>query len=283
MALIYKLTFPNGKIYIGQTTFTLERRLAGHRTCVKAQVPKLLVHKAWKKHGEPVAQILAIVDPSELNETERRAIAAYGSFGKNGYNCTQGGEQSPMLIPEIVEKVRALAKTPARIARNIEIHLGSKRSDECRKKLSEMRKGKKGHPQSAEHRRKLAEARKNRPVVFGRKHSAETKLKMSRPKSEATKLKMSIAATGKSPTAETRAKLSLAAKNRSQEHKTKLSNARKGRPISALQREAVRRASLGRKDSQLTSARRSVASATYHAVKANRPLSLLVNNYAKNL
>lgn len=179
--MIYKLTFPNGKIYIGMTTVSLRNRLYCHRFKAKAEAPKLLVHRAWKLHGEPLAEVLAIVEDADLSATEVRAIRAFGSFGDGGYNMTPGGEDSPMKTPAIVEKVRALALTPERIARNIEVHLGSKRSLETREEMSKMRKGMRaGIPKSPETRRKISEANKGKyHLPPGRKNTEETKAKMS--------------------------------------------------------------------------------------------------------
>src|SRR4030042_1793660 len=118
MGLIYKLTFSNAKIYIGMTTVSLRNRLYCHRFKSTADTPKLLVHRAWKLHGEPLAEVLAIV-----------------------------------------EKVRALALTPERVALNIAVHLGSKRSDETRAEMSKARKGMRaGIQKSTETRLKISKA-----------------------------------------------------------------------------------------------------------------------------
>jgi hypothetical protein len=177
---IYKLTFPNGKIYIGMTTVSLRNRLYCHRFKAKVASPKLLLHRAWKLHGEPLAEVLAIVEDSDLAATEIRAIRAFGSYGDGGYNMTPGGEDSPMKTPEIVEKVRMLASTPERIAKTKATHTGAKRSPELRQLFSEMRKGQRvGVPKTAEHRRKISEANKGKSFNVGRKNTDETKAKMS--------------------------------------------------------------------------------------------------------
>ena len=180
MGTIYKLTFPNGKIYIGMTSVSLRNRLYCHRFKAKADAPKLLLHRAWKLHGEPLAEVLAIVEDSDLAATEIRAIRAFGSYGDGGYNMTPGGEDSPMKTPEIVEKVRMLASTPERITKTKATHTGAKRSPELRQLFSEMRKGQRaGIPKTAEHRRKISEANKGKSFNVGRKNTDETKAKMS--------------------------------------------------------------------------------------------------------
>jgi len=189
VGVIYKLTFPNDKVYIGMTITSLYKRLCCHRFKSRADNPKLLLHRAWKLHGEPRSEVLAVVEDYDLGVTEIRAISAFKSFGYGGYNMTPGGEDSPMKIAATVEKVRALALTPERVARNIEVHLGSKRSLETRQEMSRVRKGMRaGVPKSEETRRKISEANKGKYYLPpGRKNTEETKLKMS----EAAKLRWS--------------------------------------------------------------------------------------------
>lgn len=178
--VIYKMTFQNGKIYVGQTCVGFEKRMTQHRRFASFDNPKLAVHRAWKKHGAPQCCVIAIVEKYELSNTEVRAISAFNSFGNAGYNLTPGGETSPMKVPATVEKVRALAKTPERIARNLAVHLGSKRTPECRLEMSKKRKGqRKGVALSKEHRARIGEKTKGNKNFLGRSHSKETILKMS--------------------------------------------------------------------------------------------------------
>jgi len=180
MGVLYKLTFPNDKVYIGMSTVSLLSRIHTHRNRAKADKPKLIVHRAWKLYGEPLIETLAVVENDDLPATEIRAIKVFNSFGAGGYNLTPGGETSPMKVPSVVEKVRALALTPERIARNIEVHLGSKRSAETCKLISETLKGVGlGIPKSVEHRKKLSDANKGKSFIIGRKLSDKTKRQMS--------------------------------------------------------------------------------------------------------
>lgn len=178
--LVYKLTFSNGKIYVGMTTVSLRRRLYCHHFKSKAENPKLPVHRAWKKYGEPLTEILIIVDDSVLGDYEKHFIKLYSSYGLGGYNSTPGGEDSPMKRPEIAEKVRLLALTPERIAHTKSIHTGRKRSAETCELLSMSLKGK-----SVPHERRLRMSithklrGTNPPDPTGHICSAKTKLKMS--------------------------------------------------------------------------------------------------------
>ena len=99
---IYKYTYPNGKVYIGQTSKTVEERHAGHmygsRHLDKAQICEFAIHK----YGEPVLEILEEIEvpdnkPTELvnklNEREKFYIDKYNSANRlYGYNIQNGGE-----------------------------------------------------------------------------------------------------------------------------------------------------------------------------------------------
>lgn len=197
------------------TIKSLRHRLYCHSFKARQESPKLLLHRAWKLHGEPVAEVIEKVPNRELAAAEIRQIAAHGSFGEGGYNMTPGGEDSPMKVAATVEKVRALALTPERIARNREVHLGSKRSLETLKLMSQMRKGK---PVSDETRHKMSATHKamgtRPPTNSGRRHSKESKSRMS----EFMK---------KAWTQERKRSFATAAKKRqsSEEYKTRMSDA----------------------------------------------------------
>lgn len=86
---LYRLTFANGKQYIGKTNDLTERK-SGHR--YDAQKSERLVARAWRKYGQPVFEHLATVEDCMINDLEINAIVAYHTFMPNGYNMTIGGE-----------------------------------------------------------------------------------------------------------------------------------------------------------------------------------------------
>lgn len=133
MGTLYKLDFANGKSYVGITTKSLKTRIK-HHAADAANGSQYAVHKAWRKHGEPVMTVLAVVEDRDLAETEIRAIKEFNTLVPNGYNMTPGGEDSPMLVPEIKAKL-----------------VGIKRSDESKAKMSASKKG----TMSEAHRQKL--------------------------------------------------------------------------------------------------------------------------------
>lgn len=125
-----------------------------------------------------------------------------------------------------------------------------KKTEEHKKKISEAMKRRKI---SKEHRRKIGEAvkkqweeGKRKPVMLGRHHSKETKIKMSKARLErkrrlgyinppATRERMSESFKGRKLSEETKRKLSIALKGKkkpvfTEEHRKKLSEALKGKP-----------------------------------------------------
>lgn len=99
---IYKYTFPNGKVYIGQTK-NLEGRHYGHMYDAKNRKTKCVVDYAIAKYGEPIQEVIETitVDDTELstfqeklNEAEKHWIKYYDATNKlKGYNIKEGGER----------------------------------------------------------------------------------------------------------------------------------------------------------------------------------------------
>ena len=93
---IYKIEFPNGKVYIGLTTTSLEQRKKEHKSCAKCGDPRPL-YNALRKHNMVNTFELIEIDTAdnkeELCEKEMGYILMYRSFEREyGYNRTIGGE-----------------------------------------------------------------------------------------------------------------------------------------------------------------------------------------------
>lgn len=89
---IYKITKKeNGKAYIGQSN-NIERRFAQH--CYKGEKAKIPLDIAIKKYGKDAFTFEVIEECSseQLNEREAYWIKYYDTV-KNGYNCSEGGDQ----------------------------------------------------------------------------------------------------------------------------------------------------------------------------------------------
>jgi hypothetical protein len=258
---MYKLTFPNGKSYIGITKRTAAIRFAEHVKVSRAGKKQCAVHHAILKYGADVVMVetLAVGNWPYLITIEVKAIALFGTRPPHGYNLTRGGEGVVGFDQITRAKMGAanVGRTPVADARAKMSAAGSGRlcSVETRAK---MRK-----PKSLEHRASMSAAQKGRTVSdetrekmrtshVGKTLSAEHRAKLSRPMPETTRAAISAANTGrkmsdstraklgtthkgKTVSAETRAKIGAAntGKIRSAETLSKLSAAIKGRQFSA--------------------------------------------------
>lgn len=96
--IIYLAIFPNGKMYVGQTTRDLGHRISQHKS--EAERGKGSVfHKAINKYGfnNIKWKIIDVANTQEeLNEKEKFYIKKYRTYTRyknsNGYNRTLGGE-----------------------------------------------------------------------------------------------------------------------------------------------------------------------------------------------
>lgn len=90
---IYKINFPNGKIYIGLSNH-FYRRMLEHNTDFRNNLP---IEHAIQKYG-PISEfeILELINPSnrfKMREQERYWINYYDSTNKEkGYNISRGGD-----------------------------------------------------------------------------------------------------------------------------------------------------------------------------------------------
>lgn len=143
MGCLYRLTFPNGKIYVGWTSLTARQRLEGHKLDARSNSDHL-VHKAIRKFGEGSICIdtLVIADDCEyLKQLERLAIKVFHSKMPQGYNMTDGGEGVKGLKWSIESRERAKIQRkgrvfcPASTARLPEINRGRKRSSELEARM----------------------------------------------------------------------------------------------------------------------------------------------------
>lgn len=93
---IYKIDFPNGKIYIGQSN-NIKRRMYEHNNIQKNQKQNYVAicDRAIIKYGKiQVITVLEECSESQLDEKEKFWIAYYHSDTKNiGYNIESGGKR----------------------------------------------------------------------------------------------------------------------------------------------------------------------------------------------
>lgn len=110
---IYKITNKlNGKAYIGQSN-DIERRFKEHQQ--KGESSRIPLDIAIQKYGKDnfIYEIIEECSLEELNQKEQYWIAILNTV-KNGYNCSEGGEQQSIgenngrskLTEEDVKKIR---------------------------------------------------------------------------------------------------------------------------------------------------------------------------------
>ena len=124
MGFVYMLEFASGKKYIGITAHSISERVSAHRSQAARKSSNLLVHKAWRKYGEPTVTVLAEIPREQLAEAEIAAIREHRTMRPHGYNSSEGG-----FIPtqEHILKISKLSRT--RVF-----------SEETRKKMSDSAK-----------------------------------------------------------------------------------------------------------------------------------------------
>jgi hypothetical protein len=112
--LIYMLTFPSGKKYIGQTTGTFLTRTNAHRRSSTSNNPKVgcrLLKRAIREHGwdNISREVLAVCRKDQLNEYEIKYIFEHNSLVPNGYNLTGGGSTNKKVSNE-TRKLQSIAQ-----------------------------------------------------------------------------------------------------------------------------------------------------------------------------
>lgn len=168
--IIYKIQFPNNKVYIGQTN-DLKRRMRTYKyLCCKSQ-PQLLNAIQKYKLDNCLITILAIGNDDNIDILERKYITKYKATEKTyGYNIEIGGCKTKVFSKETRQKLSEAKK-------------GRKLSNETKEKIANALRG---VPHTEERKLHLKEAHadfsgKNNPF-YGKKHTEETKQKISKTK-----------------------------------------------------------------------------------------------------
>jgi len=225
---VYKHIAPNGKIYIGQTCQTPQKRW-GRGSGYKNN--PYFYNAIQKYEWDNFEHVIVATDltKKEADYLEKYLIAFYETTNPlKGYNLTKGGDGCVgfKMSEQSKQKISKANK-------------GRKMSDEQKVKLSEVLKGR---VQSEETRRKISESNK------GRVQSEETRHKISEARnnlSEETRKKLSKALKGHKASEETKKKLSDMRKGRvlSDETRRKISESNKGHKRGAVSEETKRKIS----------------------------------------
>lgn len=180
----------NGKLYIGQTVKSIEKRFKEHKQAAKRGVPYRL-YSAMRKYGVENFTIEEIIQVSAPNRQALKAKLCYIEerlikrlqTKEFGYNSTDGGDGAVGTV--WTEERRAKAREAAKI--HFAKYWGHKHSEESRRKISESNKGRlpsmKGKHLSEEAKQKISKANSGHIGAFrGETLSKEHRRKISESK-----------------------------------------------------------------------------------------------------
>ena len=174
--IIYKATFPSGKGYSGQTIKTLRRRRNQHERDARggSETP---FHRAIRKYGaENIKwEIIARADNlAELNKLESAAIAEHNTLLPHGYNANTGGGNCIPCDETRAKMAAARARKWAAMSDEEMAAYSVKRSE-----LTKAQWAKKSAAERAEWAAKMHTANFSGNGMRGKKHTAETRAKMT--------------------------------------------------------------------------------------------------------
>ena len=108
----------NDKVYIGQTTQTINIRFTNHKMASRTGEDTKF-YRAIQKYGEQnfYPELLEQVKVEDLNERERYWIKYYDSY-HNGYNSTLGGDQPYRIDHDKIKELWDKGMNIAEIAKN---------------------------------------------------------------------------------------------------------------------------------------------------------------------
>ena len=181
--IIYKITSPSGKVYIGYTTKnSIKER---YRRGVSQKQRKLydsVFKYGWDNHEKEIIESLPV---ELLKEREAYWIEKYNSY-YHGLNATIGGDGNTREILDSTRKkiseATKIGLAPLDVRKKISDSNSTRKiSLETRKNMSNAQLGKK-HPHSEESKNKISEATKEAMKLIdlsNRIYTDETRKKMS--------------------------------------------------------------------------------------------------------
>ena len=148
--VIYMAVGPTGKKYVGQTTWTCEKRWRAHvnEAMANQRTGCRALNRAIRKHGAEGFVVTVLergIALEDLNAREIHHIAEQKSFGKDGYNMTSGGEGATRLCQETLElkgaQKRAQWQDPERFKRCHSAEAIQKHMDLCKRRREQRAQG----------------------------------------------------------------------------------------------------------------------------------------------
>lgn len=118
MAYIYQIINDiNGKVYVGKTEFSIEKRFQEHcRDYKKDFNEKRPLYAAMRKYGIEHFHISLLEETDSPEEKEKEWIEILGTF-KNGYNATKGGDGKSYVDYDLIYALYAEGKSITDIAK----------------------------------------------------------------------------------------------------------------------------------------------------------------------
>lgn len=141
---IYKITFPNGKAYVGATKLSIKARMQRHET--DSDRRSTSVGKAIREFGRKnyETELLQITTESKRYACEMAQIKKHNTLVPNGYNMAKGGPGANGVVrsKEFKSKCSAAAKNRSASHRERLSEANRKRiiSEETKKRMSESAK-----------------------------------------------------------------------------------------------------------------------------------------------
>lgn len=160
MGILYCLTSPSGKKYIGQTIRDLEKRFEEH--CSR-KGGSIILHNAIQKYGKDnmKKEILLECNNEFLDEYEIKFISVYDTLYPNGYNIRTGGSNG-LFCDASKEKMRQ-----SKLGEK-NFNFGKPRDEKTKINISNSKKGEKHHffgkQLSYEHKLNLSKSHKKENI-----------------------------------------------------------------------------------------------------------------------
>ncbi len=140
--VIYKLTSPSGKIYIGRTN-NFQDRMAQHKHCALVKKMDNSLYKAMRKYGWEnfVKEIVATASNQESAQLLEEVLIKQFNSVKNGYNDTYTGGGGNQFVNQ-PERLKTFKKKMSQITAGDKNGMyGKTHSDEAREKQKQKAKG----------------------------------------------------------------------------------------------------------------------------------------------
>lgn len=190
MAVIYRITnMVNNKYYIGSTE-SFARREWQHKNDLKKRVHKNPhLQASWNKYGGDafVFEVLTEVPIGESQLVWEDKYLAVHVGRPECYNINTGAEAPRLGIPmSDASKQKMSVSRTGKHAGLEHYRYGQTVSAEVRQKIGDTQRGVAKPERTEEHRRNLSIANTGNQNWLGKKHSEESKLKMSKQVLEAT-------------------------------------------------------------------------------------------------